>query len=359
MDAERLAALEAAGVKGAADRQALLDFLAAQGFSAEDMAAAESRDRLFALAGDVQVRSGAPLHTLRSAAAELGVALADVRRAWSALGLPVPHEDDRVLSDADVAGLRTWADIRALVGDAVSYGLLRVLGAAMARLAEAESSAIRAAVREVTLSDGVDEADTARAWGQVATLVPRIGALMDAVHRQHIDAARAHFEGVAQAASAGVLCGVGFADLSGFTALSHAMPLDALSELLTEFADTASDVVHQHGGRVVKLIGDAVMWVSADAGRLADTALHLVRHPDAAKAGISVRAGIAFGPALALDGDYFGDPVNLAARLVAVAEPGQALAAGTVVTRLREHELTALPSVPLRGFGETAVFLLG
>lgn len=358
MDAERLVALEAAGVKDAAGREALLDFLAAQGFPDDAMAAAEARGRLFALAGDVHVRSGEPVHSLRSAAEALGVPVADVRRAWSALGLPVPHDDDRMLSDADLAGLRTWADTPALVGNAVSFGLLRVLGAAMARLAEAESSAIRVAVRDITLTEGAEEAVTARAWAQVATLVPRIGALMDAVHRQHIDAARAHFEGVAEEASAGVLCGVGFADLSGFTALSHAMPLDALSELLTEFADTASDVVHEHGGRVVKLIGDAVMWVSADAERLADTALHLVRHPHAAQAGISVRAGIAFGSALALDGDYFGDPVNLAARLVAVAEPGQALAAGDVVARLSGYGVAPLPSVPLRGFGETAVFLL-
>lgn len=358
MDAERLSALEAAGVKKAADREALLDFLAAEGIPDEEMVAAEARGRLFAFAGDVQVRSGPPVHSLRTAADVLDVPVADVRRAWSALGLPVPHDNDRVLSQADVAGLRTWADTRALVGDAVSFGLLRVLGAAMARLAEAESSAIRVAVRDITLTDAGNEADTARAWARVATLVPRIGALMDAVHRQHIDAARAHFEGVAQDASAGVLCGIGFADLSGFTALSHAMPLDALSELLTEFADTASDVVHEHGGRVVKLIGDAVMWVCADAGRLADTALHLARHPDAVRVGIGVRSAIAFGWALAMDGDYFGDPVNLAARLVAVAEPGQALAAGDVVTRLGGRRLTALPSVPLRGFGETAVYAL-
>ncbi|MCU1675170.1 MAG: hypothetical protein JWN77_3283 [Frankiales bacterium] len=71
---------------------------------------------------------------------------------------------------------------------------------------------------------------------------------------------------------------------------------------------------------------DAVMWVSPTAAGLAQVAQRLVRHPRAQEAALQVRAGIAYGDALAQDGDYFGPPVNLAARLVAVAEPGQVLA---------------------------------
>ena len=69
--------------------------------------------------------------------------------------------------------------------------------------------------------------------------------------------------------SASVVCGIGFADLSGFTALTQLLTPAELSSLLNEFNATASDVVHADGGRVVKFIGDEVMWVSSTPELLA------------------------------------------------------------------------------------------
>ena len=348
-------ALAAAGVRDLDRRAELLSFLDEQGFTTADVIDAEARGRLFALAGDVHVRSGPPRHSLRSAADELRLPVSDVAHAWSALGLTVVDDEQLALSDADLAGLATWQTVRELVGADVSLGLLRVLGAAVARLAEAESAAMRAGVSELQLAVTEDEARTARAWAAIAPLVPRIGALMDAAHRQHLESARVYFEGVVLDTSATVVCGVGFADLSGFTALTQTLPLDELSKLLSTFAGTVSEVVHAHSGRVVKLLGDAVMWVSADATQLAEVAAHLVCHPLAAHAGIQVRAGLAFGPLLALDGDYFGAAVNLAARLVATAEPGQVLASAEVSKRLIGWTDEPLPPVMLRGFDEPVV----
>ena len=345
-------AIAAAGVRDAERRLELLSFLTEQGFTPAQMAEADARGRLFALAGDVYVQSGPATHSLRSAARELGLPVGEVEHAWSALGLTVADADTLALSEADLDGLRTWAEVRSTIGSDVSFGLLRVLGAAMARLAEAESSAVRSGVRDIQLDATEDEARTAKAWAAVAPIVPRIGALMDAVHRQHLEAARTYFEGVVLDTSATVVCGVGFADLSGFTRLTRELSLGALSGLLSAFSDTASDVVHEHHGRVVKLLGDAVMWVSADAAQLAEVAAHLVRHPLADSVGIRVRAGLAFGPILALDGDYFGPAVNLAARLVSIAEPGQILAADEVATQLDGWVDEPLPPAILRGFDE-------
>ena len=100
--------------------------------------------------------------------------------------------------------------------------------------------------------------------------------------------------------------------------------------MLSEFGATVSDVVHADGGRVVKFLGDAVMWVSPKPERLAKAALDLVDHPRAREAGLQVRAGLGYGPILTQGGDYFGNAVNLAARLVAAAAPGQILAAEEV-----------------------------
>ncbi len=150
------------------------------------------------------------------------------------------------------------------MGDDGAFGFLRVLGSAMARLTEAESALVRAAAPDIQMNHTRDELTTAQAYRAISEFMPRITGLIDAVHRHHIVSARTHFEGVMRDLSgASVQCGVGFADLSGFTALTQSLTPAELSMLLDEFNATVSDVVHSDGGRVVKFIGDEVMWVSS------------------------------------------------------------------------------------------------
>ncbi|HXO55258.1 MAG TPA: adenylate/guanylate cyclase domain-containing protein, partial [Mycobacterium sp.] len=157
-------------------------------------------------------------------------------------------------------------------------------------------------------------------------------------------------EGVVSGPSASLECGVGFADLSGFTALTQTLTPAELSAMLSEFGATVSDVVHADGGRVVKFLGDAVMWVSPKPERLATAALDLVDHPRAREAGLQVRAGLGYGPILALSGDYFGNAVNLAARLVGAAAPGQILAAEEVYEQLPQWPAVVQEPLQLKGF---------
>ncbi len=344
--------LAAAGIRDAHGRRRLLEYLDSVGFTASEMVEAEREGRLFALAGDASIRSGKRVHSLRTVAEALGRPLPDIEQAWAALGLTVTDADQIALTEADLEGLRTWSELSAAAGPASSLGVLRVLGATMARFAEAESSAIRASVPNIQINHTHDEAATARAFADVAAFVPRIGRLIDAVHRQHLESARMYFEEVIGDASSTVMCGVGFVDLSGFTALTQVLAPAELSELLSVFSSTVSDVVHADGGRIVKFIGDAVMWVSPTPQRLATVAADLVEHPKAREAGLQVRAGIAFGPILALDGDYFGNAVNLAARLVAAAEPEQILATGEVHTALTDWRGEPVAPLALRGFDE-------
>ena len=308
----------------AADRLALLEYLTEQGCDLDELVEADARDRLFALAGDRLIRPSRPRWDCETAAVELGTDAESVSRAWRAFGLPAPVEP--VLGELDLEALRVSLLVRDLLGDEASTALGRVLGAGIARLAEAESSAMRSGLGgTIDRGRSDSEAEVARAYVAVATLVPSIGLVLDAVHRHHLEAARRHFEEVAPTPDA-VRCGVGFADLSNFTQMSQEMPLPALSKLLAVFEETASDTVHDAGGRVVKFLGDAVMFVAPTAPVLARIACELVAHPKAREACLEVRAGMAYGDVLAQDGDYFGPPVNLAARLVAAAEPGQVLA---------------------------------
>jgi class 3 adenylate cyclase len=345
-------ALQAAGIANARERAALIEYLDSLGFTAEDMVEAERRGRLFGLAGDVLQRSGRPIYTLREAADRLGVSVEELTHAWHALGLSVSDGDQPVFSQVDIDGLAAWVALRAAVGDEATLTLLRVLGASMARLSEAGSTAIRLGLPDIQMEYSEDELTTARAYRAVGEFIPRLAVLMDAVFRHHTISARTYFEGVIRDNSASVICGIGFADLTGFTSLTQRLTPTELSALLVEFAAAVNDVVLADGGRVVKFIGDEVMWVSSTPEQLAKVALDLVEHPGAQEANLQVRAGLGYGSVLAIGGDYFGTAVNLAARLVTAAAPGQILAAADV-----RDELPDWPAIPqdplvLKGFDD-------
>lgn len=342
-------AIQAAGILDARARSGLIEYLVGLGFTTEEMAEAERRGRLFGLAGDVLLWSGPQTYTLRSAADSIGVTVEAVAHAWAILGLTVDDVDTPALSQADVDGLATWAEMRVQMGSDAADVYLRVLGASVARLAEAASSMIRTSSPSLWLGHTNDELATAQAYRKAAEFVPRLGQMIDAVHRHHLVSTRTFIEGAGGPAS-GLLCGVGFADLSGFTALTQTLTPAELSAMLTEFGATTSDVVHAHDGRVVKFLGDAVMWVNSDPERLAQAAIDLVDHPRAREEGLQVRAGLGYGEILAMGGDYFGNAVNLAARLVAAAAPGQILAAAEVYQRLPDWPAIIQEPLPLKGF---------
>ncbi|MBE1548838.1 class 3 adenylate cyclase [Mycobacterium sp. OAS707] len=345
-------ALEAAGIANARDRAGLIEYLDGLGFTTEDMVDAERRGRLFGLAGDVLQRSGHPIYSLGAAATALGVSVDDVAHAWEALGLRVPDQQTPLLSQVDVDGLSAWVTLRKFAGEDAALNFLRVVGAAMARLAEASGTMIRIAQPNLMVTHSQDELTTALAYREVAELVPGLSTLMDSVFRHQITSARTYFEGVISDASASVTCGVGFADLSGFTELTQRLSPAELSDLLVEFGGAVSDVVHADGGRVVKFIGDEVMWVTPTPELLAKVAFDLVEYPRAREAGLLVRAGLGYGSVLAIGGDYFGTPVNLAARLVAAAAPGQILAATDVRDELPDWPAIPLDPLTLKGFDE-------
>jgi class 3 adenylate cyclase len=354
-DSLNFEALEAAGIANARERAGLIEYLAGLGFTVDEMVEAERHGRLFGLAGDVLLWSGPQTYTLRTAADAIGVELEDIEHGWAMLGLTVADPDTPALSQADVGSLATWTAMRMQMGPDAADGYLRVLGATVARLAEAISSVIRTARPKMWLGHTGDELSTAQVYRESAEFVPRLGAMIDAVHRHHLVSTRTFIEGVVTGPSAGLVCGVGFADLSGFTALTQQLTPAELSTLLSEFGNTVSDVVHADGGRVVKFLGDAVMWVSSNPEPLVKAAVDLVDHPRAREAGLQVRAGLGFGEILALNGDYFGNPVNLAARLVAAASPGQILAAEEVHDRLPYWPAVVQDPLTLKGFDEPVI----
>jgi adenylate cyclase len=100
-------------------------------------------------------------------------------------------------------------------------------------------------------------------------------------------------------------------------------------QLADRLADLARDVAAPPV-RLVKTIGDAVMFVCVDPEPLLDAVLKLVEVTDTDNDFPRLRAGIAAGPAVSRAGDWFGSPVNVASRVTGVARPGAAVVAESV-----------------------------
>jgi class 3 adenylate cyclase len=352
LDAATEAGLYDPAAPDAADRRALLEFLDEQGCGLDEMVAAHAQGRLFGLAGDRVIRPGRNELTLRHVAAGAGADLDLVQRLWRAFGFPITDADTPVASRADADVVPLFVAIAAALGADAALGLARVAGASVARFADAVSAALRGALPELSIESSASELTTAQAYLGVATFAPPAGRALDVLLRHHLDAARRQFElsdSYDVAGSGQVRLAVGFADLSGFTALSQTATSGELSLLLKRFEDVATSAVQQRGGRVVKFIGDEVMYVTP----LAADAVAVARAVVDGLGENAARAGVSYGVLLAQDGDYFGPPVNLAARLVGAAEPGQVLVSEALRERLDgTYGTTPLPPRELRGIAE-------
>jgi class 3 adenylate cyclase len=323
----------------AAQQLELLQYLVGLGANLDDLAA--YRDELAGLASVVAIRGGHVL-TLAEAAARSGLEEDKLLAISRAAGFTEPGRDDRVFAEqfADLAAGLTAAE--SVFGAGAVLQLVRVMGGAMARLADAIVSAFL-----VNVEPGISDEDparlrVARANAEAAALLPTVTAGLEILLRQHLLSARRSSLGVD--ADSGYesrrMC-VGFVDLVGSTALAQRMTTGELGSVLGEFERIATDTVRSGGGRVVKLIGDEILYTSADEPSACAIALELTatlaEHPTVPAA----RAGLASGDVTMRDGDVFGPVVNLAARAVKLAAPSD------VVVPTAMARAARIPSEPL------------
>lgn len=130
----------------------------------------------------------------------------------------------------------------------------------------------------------------------------------------------------------------GFVDMVAYTRTSAMMSSPQLAELIDIFERTCRTVVNEHGGRVVKTIGDAVMFVASDVRQAADISCGLIEGCSKRKELLPVRASMVRGNVVSRSGDIFGPPVNLAARICDIAPTGN-----VYVDASTAHDIQALP----------------
>jgi len=154
-----------------------------------------------------------------------------------------------------------------------------------------------------------------------------------------------------------LLRAVGFADLVNFTARTKNATVQEFTELIRDFTDKSWDIVHDHGGRIVNYIGDAVFYVADDVPTGADIALALAEYSMIGKCG-PARVGMVWTRVLATNGDVFGPGVNLASRISSAAEPGEVLigpAATAQLMKVAKYQVVPQPPFIARGIGTIPV----
>ena len=276
-----------------------------------------------------QLLGGSARYTLAEAAQRSGLDIASVRRFWLAMGFPfISHDSDRIFTDYDVHVLKAHASMmdRGMTDPDTLNSLVRAQSHFADRMVLWQYEAL---VDEYKGRYGVDEL-TARhavldnigqyedffisqmeyAWRRhMAAFMRRAQAELDAAEKRDTPA-----DGAVPMPRA-----FGFADLVSFTHTSGQLSPHALVDFVQTFEFICRDVISSCGARVVKMVGDAVLYIADDLRTGVQAVNHIVKALKDTPNMPDVRASLVWGSVVSRFGDIFGADVNLASRLCNVA----------------------------------------
>ncbi|WP_281245451.1 adenylate/guanylate cyclase domain-containing protein [Geodermatophilus ruber] len=284
-------------------------------------------------------------------AAMAGMPPERTQRLWRALGFPDVADDDPVFTDADVEALRLLSELidSGFVDPSTEASIARAMGQSLSRLADWQTDMLADVLtRGDEETGGPRPISPEEAVATASMLLPLLRRVQDYVWRRHL---AANAERVLAAAGPGDRreLAVGFADLVGYTSRSRGMGGRELGAMVEDFESTATEVIARHHGRVVKTVGDGVLYTAASAVDAVEIGLEL---PDAWRAEDRppLRVGAAYGPVLTRLGDVYSPVVNLASRLTSIARPGSLL-----VDRVLARQLRGLPAYRVRPLRRVSV----
>lgn len=327
---------------------------------------------------------GGPLDLDRRAVSrEVGVSIRTAERFWHALGFPRVGDGETVFSQADLSALEAVATMvrRGDLDEATALAMTRAFARTSDRLSVWQTSLLAEAFSpwqqgEVNLSraDLTEGHDSTRAEPDEATalrVATELGRLSDDLEpllvyawRRHLASAVARMVADADpevAARGGLQRGVGFADLVSFTSLVRRLSERELAVVVQRFENLATDVITARGGRVIKTVGDEVLFVAKEPATAARIGLDLLTAIGADDLLPAVRVGMAYGPVVSRLGDVFGTTVNKAARLTAVAPSGRVLVDDVLAQRIageKDFSTVTQRTRTLRGVGVVVPSLL-
>lgn len=312
----------------------------------------------------------------REVSAAAGVSLLSARKLWRALGFPNFGDEDVAFTDQDLSALSTILDlVRAgKLTEEAAISVTRAIGQMTDRMVVWQ---IEALIEDMVMQQGIPDAVARK------RLVSELPSLLDAMEeilvyswRRQMNAgvqrlavraeaglraSEAGREGDEDDAPLPLARAVGFADLVSYTSLSRRMNEKTLAQMVQRFENKCAEIISIGGGRLVKTIGDEVLYIAETPAAGAEISLALSRAFSEDEILPQARVAMVWGRILSRLGDIYGPTVNLAARLTALAEPGTVLVDQTTAAALGQDERFVLEpqaTENVRGFGEITPVLL-
>ena len=340
------------------ERDALLERLREAGVPEWEIAEAETTSRYTGLAVKVAL-GGHGAHSITAVARASGLPAPVLRDLLQAMGRPNPPSGSHCLTHEDIELAKI---VRALLDAGLPrreiIDVARVMGQSTSQIAEA----LRQLVGDALLKRGDSEEAVAlryaRAADELAPLVPALLHLMVRAHlREGLDQ---ELISEAERQDGKLLptreVAVAFADLAGYTELGNTLDPDALGSIAGRLAEIATTALRPPV-RLVKMVGDAAMFVSPQVPAMVDTLVDLHSEVTGCADLPPVRVGMTFGPATARGGDWFGATVNVASRITQSARPGKILVTEDIVERADGHRWKQHRKLKLKGVdGRVRVF---
>ena len=354
-----LAAFERSGLYDpaavdATERAALLAWLVARGTTMQQMERSASLGSLTSAAGDARIRPGAPI-TLHELCERTGLSAGQVHAILEAAGASAPPGEDQEFVESDIETFQMFAAGVGLFETEPLLDLVRVMGSAMARVAEAAITLFQVTVEGPMHERRATEVDLAEASLSAVDSLEVVPRAMAGLFRLHVETAvrRSRHAWDADNPFGSRRLAIGFIDLVGFTPLSVQLDNAGLGRLIDEFERRANEIVTRHDGRVVKHIGDEVMFVAVGAEAACNIAREICeafRDSD-----VEPHGGVAIGGLLTRGGDFYGPIVNLASRIGDIAVPNEILVTEAVVDGVGPESGVTFEAAgrrQLKGFGE-------
>ena len=300
----------------------------------------------------------APSMTGPEVAERAGIPFEQARERWRSLGFTSVPEDEVAFTNADLRALQQTETLRALglADEDTELALIRTIGRSFARLAEWQLDVLGRAVdlEHTTLKE------LGELYGEVAPVIEDVSQY---VWRRHTlsAASRALLRPNTGEGEEGPLLAVGFADIVGYTSRSRTLRTDQLAEMIDGFEARALETITEHGGRIIKTIGDEVLFVADTARDGALIALELAERHVEDDEFPELRVGVAYGPVLARLGDVFGPVVNIAARLTSTVRPGRVMVDRAMAEALEEDgafRVRRLRRTSVKGYRRLEPYLL-
>lgn len=325
---------------------------------------------------ETQLLGGERTLKRRDVAAGVGVSLLSARKIWRAMGFPNLGDDDVAFTQRDQEALQTVVTMvrEGLLTEETAISVTRSIGQMTDRMAVWQ---IEALVEDLVVEHGVSDAEARRAVvSELPNLIAPLEELLVYSYRRQLNAGIQRLavrasEGLASSelgrdggeddAPLPLARAVGFADLVSYTSLSRRMNEKTLARLVQRFENVCAEIISVGGGRLVKTIGDEVLFNCETPVAGAQISLSLAEAMAADDFLPEARVAMVWGRVLSRLGDIYGPTVNLAARLTSLAEPGTVLIDSVTASALRNDDrfiLTQLPVENVRGFGEIAPVLL-